>query len=176
MTMNDMDNVPQNIAREESARQLPDINMESQEFQSQDLTPEQRRMLIGVIIAILVVFITIVISFIYLLQPTTNTAHIRDVAIIYMAVMSLLIGLVLVVLLVQLARLINLLQNEIKPILDSTNETVSNLRGTSVFLSDNISEPVIKINEYFAGFSQLLQATGLSRKSSKSRKSKVKGE
>jgi hypothetical protein len=54
-----------------------------------------------------------------------------------------------------LARLINLLQHEIKPIIESTNETVSTLRGTSQFLSDNISEPVIRLNEYMAGVSAL---------------------
>jgi hypothetical protein len=64
-------------------------------------------------------------------------------------------------------RLINLLQNEIRPILDSTNETVSTLRGTTAFLSNNLVEPVIKLNEYLAGFSQLLQVMGLGRKSTK---------
>jgi hypothetical protein len=81
-----------------------------------------------------------------------------------MAIESLLIGLTLVILIVQMARLINLLQNEIRPILDSTNETVSNLRGTTAFLSDNLVGPVIKLNEYLAGLSQALKLVGLARK------------
>ena len=72
-----------------------------------------------------------------------------------MAVEFLFIGLVLIIMVVQLARLINLLQNEVKPILDSTNETVSTLRGTTQFLSDNLTEPVIKLNEYLAGIIQI---------------------
>jgi hypothetical protein len=64
---------------------------------------------------------------------------------------------------VQLARLINLLQNEIKPILDSTNETVSTLRGTTEFLGNNLVEPVIKMNEYSAGIQQALKMIGLIR-------------
>jgi uncharacterized protein YoxC len=72
-----------------------------------------------------------------------------------MALESLLIGLTLVILIVQLARLINLLQNEIKPILDSTNETVSTMRGTITFLSDNLAEPVVKLNETFAAFGEV---------------------
>src|SRR5574340_998953 len=56
-----------------------------------------------------------------------------------------------IVLILQLAALINLLQNEIKPILDSTNDTVNNLRGTTQFLSNNLVEPVLKLNEYLAG-------------------------
>ena len=67
------------------------------------------------------------------------------------------------VLVIQVANLINLLQNEIKPILDSTNETVSTLRGTTEFLSDNVVEPVIKMNEYFAGLQQALKVIGLAR-------------
>ncbi len=72
---------------------------------------------------------------------------------------------------IQLARLIVLLQNEIKPILDSTNEAVSNLRGTTIFLSDNLVEPVIKLNEYLAGFSQLVGVLGLGKKARQKRSS-----
>jgi hypothetical protein len=91
-----------------------------------------------------------------------------------MALESLLLGLALVVLIIQLARLINLLQNEIKPILDSTNQTVSTLRGTTAFLSDNLVEPIIKMNEYFAGLQQALRVFGLAR--GKRRNSSSQGE
>lgn len=100
----------------------------------------------------------------FLLQPTTDTARIRDVFIIFLALQSVLMGVALIVLIIQVARLIVLLQNEIKPILDSTNETVSSLRGTTIFLSDNLVEPVIKMNEYLAGFSQLIAVLGLGKK------------
>jgi hypothetical protein len=53
--------------------------------------------------------------------------------------------------------LTNLLQNEIKPILDSTNETVSTLRGTTQFVSEHLSEPIIKLNEYVAALQKLLE-------------------
>jgi len=56
---------------------------------------------------------------------------------------------------VQLATLINLLQNEIKPILEATNETANTVRGTAKFLSDSAVEPVIKLNEYLAGLKKL---------------------
>jgi len=73
-----------------------------------------------------------------------------------MALESLVIGVVLVILIVQMAILINLLQNEIKPILDSTNETVNNIKGTAIFLSDNLVEPVIKLNSTLAGFKRVI--------------------
>ncbi len=85
-----------------------------------------------------------------LLQPTTPTARLRDIVIIFLAVEGLLIGGALVVLLVQLAILINLLQHEIRPILEATQETVDTVRGTATFLSRHAAEPVIKLNEYLA--------------------------
>ena len=90
---------------------------------SQELTPDQRRAAALLIVAAIVVILLVIASVVFLLnQPSLKVAQIRDVFIIFMAIQSLLSGLALVVLLVQLARLINLLQNEIKPILDTTNE------------------------------------------------------
>ena len=127
----------------------------------------QRKAIIGVIIAVIILLALLVAGVWALLLPSTNTAKIRDVFIIFMALETLLLGFVLVILILQLARLINLLQNEVKPILDSTNETVSHLRGTATFLSDNLAEPVIKLNEIMAGVNQLLQVIGLARKKPK---------
>ncbi len=119
-----------------------------------------------VTVVIVVVLLALLIGFaVFLLTGDgATTAKIRDVFIIFMALESLLIGLALIVLAVQLARLINLLQNEIKPILDSTNETVSTLRGTTQFLSDNLVEPVIKLNEYLAGMQSFVKILRPGRK------------
>jgi hypothetical protein len=130
----------------------------------------QRAILIGVIVAAIILIVLIIISIWFLLQPATDTTKIKDVFIIFMALQSLFLGIILVVLIIQLARLINLLQNDIKPILDSTNETVSTLRGTTIFLSENVVEPVIKMNEYFAGIMKALAVLGLLRRSQKNRK------
>ena len=135
---------------------------------SEELTPEQKRMLIVLVIVFVLILAGVIASIVALARmPSEAVAHIRDIFIIFMALMSLMTGLALVILMVQLARLTNLLQNEIKPILDSLNETISHLRGTTVFLSENLTEPVIKLNEYFAGLSQLLYALGLTRKKPK---------
>ncbi len=91
-----------------------------------------------------------------LLQDAATTAKIRDIFIIFLALESLLIGAALVILVLQLASLINLVQNEIKPIIDATNETVNTLRGTTFFLSENLVEPVIKLNAYLAGLQRMV--------------------
>lgn len=128
---------------------------------------QQRRVIVSIAIVGILFLALLTTGIVLLLVPSTPTdtvSRIRDVFIIVMALESLLIGIVLTILMIQLARLINLLQNEVKPILDSTNETVSNLRGTTVFLSNNLVEPVIKLNEYVAAIQKLVDLLGLSRK------------
>lgn len=138
--------------------------------QEPQLTPEQRRTLAIVIVLAIVVLLLIAGSIIFLMnQPAREVARVRDIFIIFMAIQSLLVGLALVVLLIQLARLINLLQNEVRPILDLTNETVSNLRGTTIFLSDNLVSPVMKLNEHLAGLTQLLITIGVIKRTAKDR-------
>ena len=112
-------------------------------------------------ILLLALLITVVI---YLALPDTNTERIRDIMIIVMALEFMFLGVALLVLIVQLATLLNLLQNEIIPIVESTNETANTLRGTTVFLSENLTEPVIKLNQYLAGLMRLTELIGLTRK------------
>lgn len=93
----------------------------------------------------------------FLFQPGTDTARVRDIFIIFLALEFLLIGIALIILIIQLARLTLMLQNEIGPILDSTNQTANTLRGTALFLSDHLVEPVLKLNTYLAGLNRIVQ-------------------
>jgi hypothetical protein len=111
-----------------------------------------------------VLIAALIVSIYYLIQPETDTARIRDIMIIFMAFEMMILGVSMVILMVQLATLINLLQNDIKPILDATNETANTLRGTAVFLSNNLSEPVIKLNEYASGLYRFIELLGLARR------------
>lgn len=88
----------------------------------------------------------------------------RDTAIVFVAFESLLIGLLLVVLLLQLQSLIVLLRDEIKPMLEAANETVTTVRGTTKFVSHNVVSPVMKWSSYFAGVRRILrEVSGLRR-------------
>jgi K+ transporter len=106
----------------------------------------------------------IVAAIYLLLQPGSPTGTIRDIFIIFMAFETLIIGAALVVLIIQVASLINLLQNEVKPILKATTETVNTLRGTTAFLSENLVEPVIKLNSSIAGLRRFFQMFGIKSK------------
>ena len=117
-----------------------------------------------VIIGVIVLVALLAVAIYFLLQPTTPTDRIRDVFIIVVALESLVIGVALIVLIVQLASLINLLQNEVRPILTATSETVNNLRGTAEFLGENMVEPVIKLNSYLAGMNRVIELMGFKKK------------
>jgi hypothetical protein len=109
-----------------------------------------------IVVAVVVVLALIAGAVLLLRSSTDTTARVRDLFIIFMALESFVLGAALIILIIQLATLINLLQNEIKPIIHSTSETVNTLKGTVVFLSDNLSEPVIKLNAYLAGIKSFM--------------------
>ena len=125
---------------------------------------DQRKVMIIAIIFVLVILGGVIAAVAGLLNPNTPTERIRDIFIIFMAFESLVIGAALVVLILQISTLINLLQNEIKPILDATNETVHTLRGTTAFLSESMAEPVIKLNASLAGLQRIFELFGSKKK------------
>ncbi len=146
-----MDNPIETIAITEEIKQQPKRD-----------NPKQRLIAVGVIALLLIIVTGIVFAVIGLSKmPEDQTGKVRDIFIIFMAVEFLIIGIALVVLIIQLAALINMLQNEVKPILNTTNETVSNLKGTARFLSDNMVEPVIKMNEYLAGIKKFMDMVNI---------------
>jgi len=136
--------------------------------QSQENTENnQRAVVITAVVFLVLLLVGIITALYFLLRPQTpaeSVERIRDVFIIFMALESLLIGAALVVLIVQFASLINLLQNEVRPLLDSTNETVNHLRGTAEFLGENFVAPVIKLNGYLAGMQRMLELFGVKKK------------
>lgn len=120
--------------------------------------PNKKYIIIGIAV-VFIILVLIVLATIFLVNPENSaiTEQIRDVFIIFMALESLIIGIALVVLIVQLSTLINLLQNEIQPIINATNETVNTLKATTKFVSENLTEPVIKVNQYVAMLKQLIK-------------------
>ena len=124
-------------------------------------------MVTSAVVIVVLIAASLIASIIYLMLPGTpaeNVSRLRDVFIIVVALESLVIGVALIVLVVQLASLINLLQNEVRPILHATNETVNTLRGTAEFLGENVVEPVIKLNGYLAGLTRMLELIGINKK------------
>jgi hypothetical protein len=127
----------------------------------------KRQFVIFITLGVLLILVVLIGGLYFLLSPSTSgvlVGRIRDIFIIFMALQSLLIGFALVILLIQIAQLINLLNNEVRPILNSTNDTVNTLRGTTAFLSDNLVQPIIKLNEYLAGIQEMFKLFKLKKK------------
>ena len=82
---------------------------------------------------------------------------VRDIAIIVLAVESIIIGVVLTLLLLQLRDLTRLLQDEIEPILDSARRTVGTVKGTTLLVSETIVSPAIKISGFATGLQRVLE-------------------
>jgi hypothetical protein len=84
-------------------------------------------------------------------------ASVRDLAIILLALESLVIGVVLVVLILEIRNLAKLLREEIKPILDSADETARTVRGTTSFVSETFVNPMIRASSFASGVMQALR-------------------
>jgi hypothetical protein len=125
---------------------------------------ESRRLVIAAVVVGVVLLAVVIFAVYALLQPGAPTEQWRDVFIILVALESLVVGIAVVILLIQLASLINLLQNEVRPILAATSETVNTLRGTAEFLGETVVEPVIKLNGYLASMRRVIELMGIRQK------------
>lgn len=83
---------------------------------------------------------------------------IRDVAIILLAVESLVIGVLLVILLLEIRSLARLLRDEVRPILASAQETMGTVRGTTTIVSQYIVSPVARVASFIAGLREGLES------------------
>ena len=111
--------------------------------------------LIGVILLLFV--IAVILSLVTDVEQTGAIIRmIRDLVIIFLALEGVLIILGLALLTIQVARLVNLLQTEVKPILENTQETVKTAQGTVEFVGNNLAEPVIKASGFLSGVSFLV--------------------
>ena len=131
---------------------------ENGEEEAASSSPKQIALIAGGVVFVLVILIALVVAKVVMLKDPAQTETIRDIVIIFLAAESVVFGLVLVILIVQVARLTALIENELRPILESTNETLGTLRGTTQFLSRNMVSPVIRVNSTVAAIRRALGA------------------
>jgi len=124
-----------------------------------------------IVVIVLVVVAAIGAALWGLATNASFTAVVRDIAIIVLALVTGLIGIFLAILIFQVQSLIALLRNEIKPILDSANQTVSTVKGTSTFVSDTVVSPIIQVLGFASGVRQAAKVLfrGPGRRSRKAR-------
>ncbi len=83
-----------------------------------------------------------------------SVASIRDIAIVLLAIESLIIGGLLIVLVLQIRNLINVLKDEVKPILGEARDTVSTVKGTTSFVSDTVITPIVNMASFASAVRQ----------------------
>lgn len=128
--------------------------------------PEQKKLIsvkpVFIVLAVILVIALLVgaVWGIVWLASTQAAAieAVRDVLLIALALESCLFGVVLLLMLLMIVRLVNMLEFEIKPILEKTNETVGTIRGTTTFVSKNVVKPVTEARVQMAGLRQALKS------------------
>jgi hypothetical protein len=128
--------------------------------EKEGLTTQQKIWLVVAVIVALALLGLAIWAVIFWAGHPASAAIWRDIFIIFMALESFVIGVALIILVVQLAVLTNLLKHEIQPILESTNDTVNTVRGTALFVSENLTEPIIKLNSYVAALEKVTNTLG----------------
>lgn len=93
-------------------------------------------------------------------QTAAKIQIIRDLFIIVLSLQGILIVVALAVLILQVARLINLLQNEVMPILNNARETLNAAKGTVDFVGTNVTDPLIRVSGFLAGARVLFAELG----------------
>lgn len=120
----------------------------------------KRKLFLYAAIAVgVVILILLIVAIVWAVQPQNQvvTRGVRDVAIIFLAFLSIVIGAMLVALLYQVTMLTLLLRDEIKPLLESVNETMNTVRGTTMFMSENVVQPTIKVASALSGVRRTIE-------------------
>jgi tetrahydromethanopterin S-methyltransferase subunit G len=112
---------------------------------------------VGIVLGVVLALAIIGACLYGLVSNPPFTAVLRDVFIIVLALVTVIIGLFLIILIFQLQSLMALLRDEIKPILESANQTASTVRGTTTFVSDAVVTPMIQAAGLAAGIRQTLK-------------------
>jgi tellurite resistance protein TehA-like permease len=107
-----------------------------------DQVQQRRTKVVAIVVAVVVVVALGFGGYELFVHPDVAEV-LRDMFIILMAVESLAIGILLIVLIVQIINLTKLLQEEVLPILNSTNETVDTVKQTTSFVSDVVVSPLV---------------------------------
>ena len=90
-------------------------------------------------ITLVLMFVTITVLLVMLVRNPELTQLIRDIMIIALAIEGLFIGIAIILAIFQITKFIRLLQDEIKPILEQANETLSTVRSTAGMVYENLT-------------------------------------
>jgi len=106
----------------------------------------------GLIAVIVLIFIAgLVLAILDVERAGQLIQLLRDFLVIVLTLEGIMILFAFAVLVVQIARSVNLVQTEVKPILDNAQEAVNTAKGTAEFVSKNAVQPVLRFSGFMAG-------------------------
>jgi hypothetical protein len=129
--------------------EAPQPSIEPPELEQEKLVPT--KYVVGGVIIVAVLAVLFIATVIFLAQFPGEIKTVRDIFIIILSLVSCLFGIVIIILTVMVVRLVNMIEFEIKPVLERTNETMMMVRGTTTFMSENIVKPATTASGYAAG-------------------------
>jgi hypothetical protein len=158
MSMQTPNQTPQQPSSESASSNLPQTYMDPAAYNGTPASQSAREQLvpkvyvvIGVIVALVIAVGSIALIMFMAANYAYEMAALRDIMIIALALESCIFGVAILILLIMVIRLVNMLEFEIKPILERTNETIGMVRGTTVFMGDNVVKPLTTASSYMAG-------------------------
>ncbi len=77
-------------------------------------------------------------------------ALIRDIAIIALAIESVVVGVLVIVLAWQTYRLVRTIHSELAPLIRDMDETLQIVKGTATYVSKNVVTPTVKVTKTIA--------------------------
>lgn len=113
------------------------------------MSENTRNILIGVAV-LLGIVVLCGAGWLLLTQPMW-AANFRDILIIILAVESIAVFGFLGAMLWQLYQLIKLLRDEVIPLINTTKDTVEQVKTTTTFVGQSVAAPVISVSGFLAG-------------------------
>lgn len=93
---------------------------------------------------------------------TPGTVRVRDIAIVIMALETLLVMLLVLIIVVLVVVVIVLIYDRVIPVLEQLNRAINSVadamhtaRGTTAFVSEKLVNPVIEVSSYAAGVARI---------------------
>ncbi len=102
-------------------------------------------------LGVAVVLLLVGLAVYFLASNPVRAQVVRDLFIILIAVEVLAVGVLLSILIWQIYQLVQMLREEILPILESTQEAASTVKGTASFVGEHVVSPIAKASGYLAG-------------------------
>ncbi len=120
-----------------------------------------RRVSIGIVLVMLLVFlIGLYLAFTDASVNALRVQVIREILTTILLMLSIIIVAALALFILQIIRLISTIRHETKPILDTTRETLVEVKGSVEFVGKHVSEPIIRLTAWSSGLWLLIRDLG----------------